>query len=643
MLFKRYQKSFLLLCFFLPVCIVAQTRHYTERYSKYRIFYTLPDSTRYDSYFFVEDSISGNVAQLNVQWIKFARFKNGFIEVRESDMWALFSVEGKLLSHYCRYLRYYPADSIAVANGYDTWQIFNLKGELISSSEKASGCQCWEPRYGQPGVIGEFLSAPACAGYKLALLDKSGTWITEPVFDSIGKFENGKGIAKYNGCLGILNSKGVFTYRDSVGKINLSRIEKQFPGMGPPYKYIDKKQKIVFGEKKVALPPTSTSKKTSHSPYKHIKKIAPRPPSPTAPAYIAPVIIPKKEILKDTTNIFEYHFVTKNSHYKVFWRYYDISKDNSIVPANGANHYKHFKDYFLVDTLSADTFCLIQKTDPYGARFFSSFIALHYHGGPQKIFTLKGAPFLPDAVNLTFVMNDSIIIADNVKIGWSIYNPEQKLLFNDSSRTWTMANPLSAFILSTGKIVDSTIRLKLYALIKPNGQFICDPVFYSIENFDTTGTARARLCNGQTGRVNMSGKFLADSSSVWQAITIASLLADTAYATIHARKYGNNYSLNINPYCYDRHTRTEDKKWVYHRYYINNNLVAENKYYYHRRLKFLHPRKHIRKHANYFSQGNKKQDRRFEGKQIITYTNGNEKTRIVNKHYTLRTRSRPLD
>jgi hypothetical protein len=101
MLFKRYFKRIFFILLFAPVFLGAQTRHYTDRFDKYRIFFTLPDSTHYERSFFVEDSLSGNVVELNVRYARNAQFKNGFIEVRESDVWALFTVDGKLLAHFC--------------------------------------------------------------------------------------------------------------------------------------------------------------------------------------------------------------------------------------------------------------------------------------------------------------------------------------------------------------------------------------------------------------------------------------------------------------------------------------------------------------------------------------------------------------
>src|ERR1041385_3043962 len=109
MFFKRRPVS-LILFFFIPVLLSAQEKHYTDRCKQYRIFYTIPDSLHYDRNFFVEDSLSGNYTQLQVNWIRSAEFKHGFIDVRESDMHALFTIDGKLLAHFCHYIIFYPDD-----------------------------------------------------------------------------------------------------------------------------------------------------------------------------------------------------------------------------------------------------------------------------------------------------------------------------------------------------------------------------------------------------------------------------------------------------------------------------------------------------------------------------------------------------
>jgi hypothetical protein len=635
MLFKRYFKRIFFILLFAPVFLGAQTRHYTDRFDKYRIFFTLPDSTHYERSFFVEDSLSGNVVELNVRYARNAQFKNGFIEVRESDVWALFTVDGKLLAHFCHYIKYYPDNGLALANSYGQWQLFNSKGDIVASNDQSYGCRCWEPLYGEPAATGEVFSAPGCARGKFALMDKTGTWITEPVFDSIGKFMSGKAVAKYNGHKGSVNTKGVFTYSDSTGKISLGGMQKEFDGMGPPYKYRNKSYQIVYGHHPPVQPPITSVPPTANPPKKIIS-----PPVASKPIQIAPVNPVQKIIRKDTTNILAFHLYTYHSHYKILWRYSDISKDHFPVRDTLVNHYESAKDYFLVDTLSHDTICLIKKTNVHSVGFSPALIHFNYYGLPSKIFTYEGLPFLPNAGTLTFDINDSIIIANKGPKGWSIYNWKQELLYTDSTLTWSEANPMGALVLITGKIVDTLNRITLYSLIKPNGTFITEPLFYRVERFDSTGLANATLCNGQTGKVNVAGKFRAEGSREWQTISIASLLADTAYSNIRVNNRGDHWTLIIHPYCYDKHTRVlaNDGNWNYERYYLNGKLIAEEKHKLHSRP--FNIAKHIRKiTAKVFSHKKKtKQKRSHEraGKQIITYRNGDKKTKMVNKHYTRR-------
>jgi hypothetical protein len=568
----------------------------------------------YSSLFFVVNTLKKDSIQLQADGATNYWFDHGLICARVTDVHSWLTLDGKVFLDRADWINF-SYDSLIFApsrpfdNNLGHWAIYNFHGTLLASIAMGTGGPD-EDGHQMPYENGKVL-VEICfhrTSTKYALLDKTGTWLTEPVFDSIGNFENGKAVAKYRGHEGIVNEKGFFTYTDSVGKINLGGMEKPFPGMGAPYKYMNKQNKIVIPSPTPQVPQLSHN--ASH---------------PVLSSYLTPGL---DQSPKDTTPIFAFHIFPTNSTCKILWRYSDFS-DN--LPYHhkytGCDYNKKYKDYFVVDSILKDTICLAHQMDIQNVYFDAPFIFLSYsihNNYKSKIFTAKGIPVFTDAGQVTCYKSDSIIIDyDSIK-GMSIYNWNAQLLYKDTAfdkkRDEIYPAGYHLFFVTKWSDCSTYTGRRFWGLIKSNGFPLTDAVFTGNARFDLNGIAMMRMCNDMEGQLDTLGMFLQNGKQKPFHATIAYLLTDRDYSKIKIVKGefkdGNgNYRLEINSYCYDKvETKKEfynvkgkpsSKKYerYYRYYYLNGKLVAKEEldYYKHR--------------------------------QVIMCVNHGRRKRVVNRHY----------
>jgi hypothetical protein len=567
-------------------------------------------------------------------------FSHGLIVAKFGDLKGLMSLDGKVMVELAEYMRFFPKDSLVSAIDFHTsrWMLFDFQGTLLASLDPLVRLEYddWNTLANPEGTIFgvPFSNRSFAFGKTFALMDKTGTWLTAPVFDSIGTFANGKAPAKYHGHRGTVTEKGIFTYSDTVAEINLGGMSKPFRGMGPPYKYMNKGNQIVIRPAPPVIPPQPTT----NSPIANQQPIA-NPPiaSQPQPKKVAKTIQKKKPVQKfDVCDSYGGKIiVSEYSHYKKSY------------------HGMFHKTFFLIDTIGHDTIKMFPQNCLGNFRFVNGFIE-HFPGNDKGGYSLtipgKHSPFIKNAKKLDFFPEDSLALAWYPEKGWQLFNNKGELIQSHGkskdrgtivSITTTQENGI-CIVRESDALIPSYF---VYRLLNKKENYMTDPVFKEISSFETDGTARAVLINGQKGKINSKGQFLPDGSSKWERITIEKMLSDTSFANVNISKYKTGYSIFLNEYCYDERISGKKGKWNYTEYYLNGKLVAKEKSVDHRFhlfgfayrfLRFVNkPKIHEtnsvkdRRRRNCYNFFN---DRVHEGKQKIVYQKGNHKKRMVDRH-----------
>jgi hypothetical protein len=215
------------------------------------------------------------------------------------------------------------------------------------------------------------------------------------------------------------------------------------------------------------------------------------------------------------------------------------------------------------------------------------FLRMKYFSAPiykEALVDLKGNLLAEELTYINVVRNgDSTVIVGNSR-EWQLYDWKMNLVNSSALMKLPEGDGQNIKELSKGfyavgvRYETSGGNGSLYEMVDRNGRVITDPIFNNCYYYNNE--ISAEVCNGQRAEIDTAGNVYYKGDPAPHRITRESLLKDRSYRKIRIKKSERSYNgltIEINPYCYDRHTSEKKGNWQIESWYENGKLIAQHR------------------------------------------------------------------
>lgn len=157
----------------------------------------------------------GGWQHLPIQDGRHVRERGGLVWIRNSDMDALATLDGRLLMDYCMHVR--EVGSVVVGNSFSNGFALHKGGDTLALFSNGWGHPCLQPQ--SLGGRAVFCLPVYCAGTERytahercgwGMVDSTGTWVIAPLYDHYFEFREGRAEVLYYGERHLINERGEF-------------------------------------------------------------------------------------------------------------------------------------------------------------------------------------------------------------------------------------------------------------------------------------------------------------------------------------------------------------------------------------------------------------------------------------------------
>lgn len=242
--------------------------------------------------------------------------------------------------------------------------------------------------------------------------------------------------------------------------------------------------------------------------------------------------------------------------------------------------------YVLINAATEETFMLpVRQIQSFTFDF--PFLRMKYYNAPlyrEALLDLRGNLLTENAAYIDIARNgDSTVIACTGR-EWRLYDWKMNLLTSSGLMNLPEGNAQNIRALSKGLysvcVILDTVRgtSALYEVADRNGRVITDAVFTNC--YYLNNTICVQVCNGLYAKIDTAGNVYYPNDPKPHRVTRESLLSDQSYRNIRIEKKNHSdhrLNVEINPYCYDRHTFEKVGDWEIESWFNKGKLVAQHK------------------------------------------------------------------